>query len=309
MSEFDIRVAHRGALTEVRESDAGKPGRYTVRIIVPGQGSSGIYVAENLAASVGLFKAGTPMYMDHPTASEDYERPERSVRDLAGKLVEDAAVGDDGALYAVCEVYPSYNEIIREKFSDIGVSINAWCESALAPDGIVPPFAGVTSIDFVTRAGAGGALLEVLECAERRTATIPEEETMADTAAIAEAIAEAIAPLAASVKELREAFDAAALKKGEEKDAKKKDDEEKEDEDKKKRESMDAAMEAAAKIAESDLPEAARARVRESVLAGVEVEKAIEAEREYIKSVGSARVGEVKENGSSEEPYVVKNFR
>ena len=42
-------------------------GKYRIRIIVPGQGSSGIYTAENLAESAPLFKAGTEMFIDHPT--------------------------------------------------------------------------------------------------------------------------------------------------------------------------------------------------------------------------------------------------
>ena len=59
-------------------------GKYRIRIIVPGQGSSGIYTAENLAESAPLFKAGTEMFIDHPTESEEWERPERSIRDYAG---------------------------------------------------------------------------------------------------------------------------------------------------------------------------------------------------------------------------------
>ena len=64
-------------------------GKYRIRIIVPGQGSSGIYTAENLAESAHLFKAGTEMFIDHPTETEEWERPERSIRDYAGVFLED----------------------------------------------------------------------------------------------------------------------------------------------------------------------------------------------------------------------------
>ena len=78
-------------------------GKYRIRIIVPGQGSSGIYTAENLAESAPLFKAGTEMFIDHPTETEEWARPERSIRDYAGVFLEDATVGEDGALYTVCK--------------------------------------------------------------------------------------------------------------------------------------------------------------------------------------------------------------
>ena len=138
-------------------------GKYRIRIIVPGQGSSGIYTAENLAESAYLFKAGTEMFIDHPTESEEWERPERSIRDYAGVFLEDATVGEDGALYTVCKVFSGVNELIKDKWEYIGVSINAWCNEPIAETGVVPVFAGVRSVDFVTTPGAGGAVIDLLE--------------------------------------------------------------------------------------------------------------------------------------------------
>ena len=197
----EYRSAFHGGVTALLEAatpevlSGEKPGRYRIRIICPGQGSSGTYSEANLAASVGHFPAGTQMFMDHPSKDEDMNRPERSVKDLAGRLVTDAVVGLDGALYAECEVYPSFNDIIREKWQDIGVSINAWSENGLDADGIVPVFDGVTSVDFVTKAGAGGALLEVLE--SQRVSSDEENHMNEETIrqAIATAVTEALAPL------------------------------------------------------------------------------------------------------------------
>lgn len=197
----EYKSAFHGGVTALLEAatpevlSGEKPGRYRIRIICPGKGSSGVYSESNLAASVGCFPAGTQMFMDHPSKDEDMNRPERSVKDLAGRLVTDAVVGLDGALYAECEVYPSFNDIIREKWQDIGVSINAWSENGLDADGIVPVFDGVTSVDFVTKAGAGGALLEVLE--SQRVSSDEENHMNEETIrqAIATAVTEALAPL------------------------------------------------------------------------------------------------------------------
>ena len=92
-------------------------------------------------------------------------------------------------------MYTSFNFIIREKWQDIGVSINAWSENGLDADGIVPVFDGVTSVDFVTKAGAGGALLEVLE--SQRVSSDEENHMNEETIrqAIATAVTEALAPL------------------------------------------------------------------------------------------------------------------
>lgn len=243
-------------------------GKYRIRIIVPGNGSSGIYTAENLAESAHLFKAGTEMFIDHPTESEEWDRPERSIRDYAGVFLEDATVGDDGALYAVCKVFSSVNDIIKDKWEHIGVSINAWCSTPINEDRIVPVFDGVRSVDFVTLPGAGGAIVDLLE-SNRIKPTISNKEGVMDP-------------------ELKNRFDSLEtavenimkIVQGLEKD-KKPEDKPEEEADNRKNEA--AAMEAGEKIAESGLPAVAAERVRKAVLDGDDVEDAIEAEREYIK--------------------------
>ena len=335
----EYRSAFHGGVTALLEAatpdvpSGEKPGRYRIRIICPGQGSSGTYSEANLAASVGHFPAGTQMFMDHPSKDEDVNRPERSVKDLAGRLVTDAVVGLDGALYAECEVYPSFNDIIREKWQDIGVSINAWSENGLDADGIVPVFDGVTSVDFVTKAGAGGALLEVLE--SQRVSSDEENHMNEETIrqAIATAVTEALAPLLELLakdnlpgeqpvapeaptgvapgedpeRKPEECADKPEAKPPAASGEKKPDDDEDEKKRKVRKESAAEAFVIATRLLDSGLPSVAQKRVIEAVESGTELKEAISAEQHYLTSVKASTAGEIRE--SSSEPYKIKNFK
>ena len=247
-------------------------GKYRIRIIVPGQGSSGIYTAENLAESASLFKAGTEMFIDHPTETEEWERPERSIRDYAGVFLEDATVGEDGALYTVCKVFSGVNELIKDKWEHIGVSINAWCADPISENGIVPPIAGVRSVDFVTTPGAGGAIIDLLE--SNRNDNYVKEESMDKEieskfdelkASLIETLGSKLEAAVATIQEAKEQepTEEASV-------------------------DVDSVLEAGRKIAESGLPEAAIVRVREAVKAGADVDSALESERAYLKEAVAA---------------------
>ena len=247
-------------------------GKYRIRIIVPGQGSSGIYTAENLAESAPLFKAGTEMFIDHPTETEEWERPERSIRDYAGVFLEDATVGEDGALYTVCKVFSGVNELIKDKWEHIGVSINAWCADPISENGIVPPIAGVRSVDFVTTPGAGGAIVDLLESNRndnyvKEAGMDKEIESKFDElkASLIEALSSKLEAAMATIQEAKaeEPTEEASV-------------------------DVDSVLEAGRKIAESGLPEAAIVRVREAVKAGADVDSALESERAYLKEAVAA---------------------
>lgn len=247
-------------------------GKYRIRIIVPGQGSSGIYTAENLAESAPLFKAGTEMFIDHPTETEEWERPERSIRDYAGVFLEDATVGEDGALYTVCKVFSGVNELIKDKWEHIGVSINAWCADPISENGIVPPIAGVRSVDFVTTPGAGGAIIDLLESNRndnyvKEAGMDKEIESKFDElkASLIEALNSKLEAAVAAIQEAKaqEPTEEAYV-------------------------DVDSVLEAGRKIAESGLPEAAIVRVREAVKAGADVDSALESERAYLKEAVAA---------------------
>lgn len=291
MTRTYFRLNQGSALLEAKkpgEKDDGA-GRYRIRIIAPGRGSTGMYTAPNLAESAPLFVPGTHMFFDHQTMTEDWERPERSVRDLAGVFESAAEIMPDGSLEADIKVYPSVNGIIRERWADIGVSINGWSVEEIGPDGVVPPLAGIQSVDFVTRAGAKGAVLEVLESDGRwrvknpptpsnPTNTNVQEEQAVKPEDICKAVSEAMAAaMPAAIKE------AAAMLAA--------DQEKKVAEAKKDETPAVDPYEAAAKVAEAqDLPKEARARVMEAVKHGAGVDDAIEAERAYIKAIAPAPV-------------------
>ncbi len=291
MTRTYFRLNQGSALLEAKkpgEKDDGA-GRYRIRIIAPGRGSTGMYTAPNLAESAPLFVPGTHMFFDHQTMTEDWERPERSVRDLAGVFESGAEIMPDGSLEADIKVYPSVNGIIRERWADIGVSINGWSVEEIGPDGVVPVLAGIQSVDFVTRAGAKGAVLEVLESDGRWRVKNPptpsnptnpdvQEEQAVKPEDICKAVSEALtAAMPAAIKE------AAAMLAA--------DQEKKIAEAKKVEAPAVDPYEAAAKIAEAqDLPKEARARVMEAVKRGAGVDDAIEAERAYIKAIAPAPV-------------------
>ena len=299
MTRTYFRLNQGSALLEAKkpgEKDDGA-GRYRIRIIAPGRGSTGMYTAPNLAESAPLFVPGTHMFFDHQTMTEDWERPERSVRDLAGVFESGAEIMPDGSLEADIKVYPSVNGIIRERWADIGVSINGWSVEEIGPDGVVPVLAGIQSVDFVTRAGAKGAVLEVLESDGRwrvRNPTAPtksttnpnsQEEQAVKPEDIGKAVSEALAAaMPAAIKE------AAAMLAA--------DQEKKVAEAKKNEAPAVDPYEAAAKVAEAnDLPKEARVRVMEAVKRGAGVDDAIEAERAYIKAIAPAPV--VREDGAA----------
>jgi hypothetical protein len=298
MTRTYFRLNQGSALLEAKkpgEKDDGA-GRYRIRIIAPGRGSTGMYTAPNLAESAPLFVPGTHMFFDHQTMTEDWERPERSVRDLAGVFESGAEIMPDGSLEADIKVYPSVNGIIRERWADIGVSINGWSVEEIGPDGVVPVLAGIQSVDFVTRAGAKGAVLEVLESDGRwrvknpptpsnPTNTNVQEEQAVKPEEIVKAVSEAVA--AAMPAAIKEAATMLAA-----------DQEKKVAETKKVEAPAVDPYEAAAKIAEAqDLPSQARARVMEAVKRGAGVDDAIEAERAYIKAIAPAPV--VREDGAA----------
>lgn len=156
--------------TRPRIIEAGRAkvaeGRLSVCLIDAGQGSSGYYPAATLqeAARAKVFSAGLHCYLDHPSYSDAMDRPERSVRDLAGALSSDA-VFRDGGLYAEARVFASYTEFVTERADAIGMSIRAQAVvEAGEADGawrasVVREITHAESVDFVTQAGRGGRIV------------------------------------------------------------------------------------------------------------------------------------------------------
>lgn len=142
--------------------------RIAVTLITPGWGSSGHYSAAVLeqAARDNVFAKGLPIYLDHPTQRELNDRPERSVRDLAGALTHDAR-WTGSALEAEAEVLPQHSSLLAGLQGVAGMSIRASADVSMGEaEGrrgrIVGRIVEAQSVDVVTRAGRGGTF-RVLE--------------------------------------------------------------------------------------------------------------------------------------------------
>jgi hypothetical protein len=173
-----------------------------------------------------VFKAGTKVFMNHPSASETSDRPERDVHQLAGKLVSDAVFQENG-LYADIQFYSHYAPIISEMAEDVGLSIHALGNAVEGEaEGRQGPIIEslvedpLTSVDVVTVAGAGGKFVALLESYKRlgeaaelvvetdtegNGMSISKEEFEAAIADLKETFVEALSPLRESVSVLVEA--------------------------------------------------------------------------------------------------------
>jgi hypothetical protein len=186
-----------------------KDGTATIRIIQPGWGSSGYYSPEVLARDgPKIFKKDTQMFWNHQTPTEEAERPEGDLNNLAGKLITDARWMPDHpkgpGLYADTQIYGTYQESVNDLGPDIGISIRALgkaqqgqAEGRQGP--IIQEISAVKSTDFVTKPGAGGAILQLFESARRSAAPTPRngdpitpqgDENMGDLEALREANAQ-----------------------------------------------------------------------------------------------------------------------
>ncbi|HEY2086259.1 MAG TPA: hypothetical protein VGH54_09570 [Mycobacterium sp.] len=165
-----------GAQTKILE--ASKDGSFLVQVISPGWGSSGYYSSAVLEAAgkAKVWPAGTHLYFDHPSASEGVDRPERSVKDLAATLAEDARWDSArGSLVArVTPVGLGKTVLADEAFRKaVGVSVRAAADIGIGEaegrkGAIVQEIFPDTfnSVDFVTHAGRGGMVLESARAAQ-----------------------------------------------------------------------------------------------------------------------------------------------
>lgn len=165
----------------------GKNGDMPIKIISPGWGSSGYYSAEVLKKAAPNYKEGLKMYLDHPTKSEDKERPERSVKDLAAVTTSQAEYKEDGkngpGLYAYAKVFEDKKDFISEKAPYIGLSHRAsgkaYTGEAEGQKGaIISEINQAHSVDFVTMAGAGGQIVEMFESYNNKSESMEQNKTL-----------------------------------------------------------------------------------------------------------------------------------
>lgn len=176
-----------GEFVPLSEAAVRKDGTATLKIIAPGWGSSGYYPADVLKRDgPTVFAKGVKGFWDHPTATEEAERPEGTLNKLASELVSDARYLDNGpagpGLYADAKIFRPYQEAVAELAPHIGVSIRAAGRTAQGEaEGrkgpIVQQLVAARSVDWVTVPGAGGQVVEMFEAARPRTAAPVNQES------------------------------------------------------------------------------------------------------------------------------------
>lgn len=142
-------------------------GRATVVVIKAGFNATKdrYYPAEMLQRDFKIFE-GQKMYADHPTETEERERPERSIREWVATL-KDVTCDESGTVTGVADIIESWLmqklASLRDKqmLSEMGISINAVGTASKAKvDGtdtlVIEKLERANSVDFVTEPGAGG---------------------------------------------------------------------------------------------------------------------------------------------------------
>lgn len=180
-----------GDFVPLSEAAVRGDGTALLKIIAPGWGSSGYYPKEVLKRDgPTVFRTGLKGFWDHPTATEEAERPEGSLTLLASELVSDAQWQDNGpagpGLYAQTRVFKPYVEAVNELAPHIGVSIRAAGRTAQGEaEGrkgpIVQQLVAARSVDWVTMPGAGGQVVQMFEAARNGArANVPAQSEHQD---------------------------------------------------------------------------------------------------------------------------------
>lgn len=128
---------------EVQEADIENAPRFRVALIEVGLGNfvdGAFYSEESLQKSFSIFE-GKKVYADHPSRTDEVDRPERSVRDILGHFENCRYEKSDGVGMITADLVPTDDEStkwaesqmihalkFKQKFPDkefIGLSINA----------------------------------------------------------------------------------------------------------------------------------------------------------------------------------------
>lgn len=207
MPDVDLKEPKLGSVLESIESSKRE---WNVVIIGEGRGSSGYYTRDVLERDTPTaFPVGTHVYVDHPTESERWERPERSLRDLAGIITETPHWDDEvNGVRARIKVSPEWSSYITEFKDYIGLSIRAGAviSEEANDDGtydilsIVPSVSN--SVDLVTHPGAKGRIVDAYESVRATiSSNLKKKEAGVELKDIEKIVTEAIAPLIEAHKE------------------------------------------------------------------------------------------------------------
>ena len=173
----NIREANSRAFREA----AAKGAKREIVIIEAGWGSSGYYSEEVLERDIPrIFPVGTHMYLNHPTAEEERERPERDLRDLVGVLETTPRMAGIASV-AVARIFEHWLPVFEddEFVKAIGTSIRAFGLTEEGDAGgkrgpIIQQLTEGLSIDYVTMPGAGGSVGPIVESVRQRVVPLIE---------------------------------------------------------------------------------------------------------------------------------------
>jgi hypothetical protein len=277
--------------TLLTEANAAKPkqaskGIWRAKLISADvQGSTGFYPAAVLERDgASAFPAGTHVYFDHPSERETWDRPERSVRDLAGALIEAAQyVQNDPegpGLYARVQFFPDVRGLVESMAAVVGMSIRAAGTLEETDSGtIITAILQGVSVDIVTHAGAGGRLVEMTESAKLGSPTVVP---VIQAGGLTESDRALIAQTNQGIATLTTNFDKFLTSLQEAKDARDK-------------AAADAATltvgQITAKLTESGLPAASQKRLAEAYVSGQDFDAAVTDEKAYVQSITEATKG------------------
>lgn len=175
-----MTIAQLMEATNIAESKSGLTGKTWKIKIIEGdrQGSSAYYPAKALEEGKHLFKEGTRIFRNHPSANDKWDQPERKVEDIIGWLSGDA-VYEGKDLYANATFKESARADIKElaEAGVIAMSIRASGEMTEGTNGMeLARFTAVHSVDVVTVAGAGGAFEKLVEAGTLNDSDAQAEE-------------------------------------------------------------------------------------------------------------------------------------
>lgn len=166
-------------LLPVREVQTADDGSIDGVIVTEGRSANGnVYTGAALESGIRIFD-GALMFADHPTRTEEAQRPERSVRDVVGRVrapylgqTKDGKPALRGR-FQISESETALRTKIAEGIID-GLSLRAFGQGKREKDGdfVVESFQAnpFTSVDVVTVAAAGGGF-EALSESDRSALT------------------------------------------------------------------------------------------------------------------------------------------
>lgn len=156
-------------LSEAAYDDAANKVRVT--LIKPGWSANGRYYSRTVLAKAAPMFEGTKAYFDHPSNADLKNRPERSVRDIAGwyeNVTQEADGRIAGDLVVIAtEAMPIIKAAITRNPNLAGLSINALGSTRMGEaEGrkgqLVEDIAKANSTDIVTTPAAGGTFERLL---------------------------------------------------------------------------------------------------------------------------------------------------